>query len=290
MKIKTLERTSTKEIVKAFNESFADYFTPLQLSEQQLISKMAADKTELSLSVGVFDSEKLVGFILHGFDVVDNLKVIYNAGTGVIPDKRGAGLTKRMYQYILPHLQEREVDLLQLEAITQNIQAIRSYEKSGFKIDRKVLCYKGEVKVLSTNPNLDVRRFQDYNWDLLQSFWDIQPTWQNSKNVLDAMKSETIALGAYLDNQLIGYAIFSPDNKRIHQIAVHEKYRNQKIGTCLIGEIIESCGNNLSIINVDENSKSMHSFLETIGFENFLDQFEMKLSIKKGPATKPTPF
>ena len=77
MKIKTLERTSTKEIVKAFNESFADYFTPVQLSEQQLISKMAADKTELSLSVGVFDSEKLVGFILHGFDVVDNLKMIY---------------------------------------------------------------------------------------------------------------------------------------------------------------------------------------------------------------------
>jgi hypothetical protein len=52
MEIKTLKGTSTKEILKVFNDSFVDYFIPFKLTEAQLVSKMLADKTDLSLSVG----------------------------------------------------------------------------------------------------------------------------------------------------------------------------------------------------------------------------------------------
>jgi len=279
MKIKTLEGTSSKALVNAFNASFADYFTPFQLSKEQLISKMAADKTDLSLSVGAFDNEKLSGFILHGFDVVDNLKVVYNGGTGVIPEQRGAGLTKKMYQYVLPILKSQKVNIVQLEVITGNIQAIRSYENSGFKTERKVLCYKGEAEVTNANKAIEIKKLQGYDWDLMKSFWGFQPTWQNSNNVLDRIKGNTVALGAYLNNRMVGYAIFDPNNKRIHQIAIGPNFRRKKIGSAMIGEIINTCGNSLSIINVDERSKSIHGFLKSLGFENFLDQYEMQLQL-----------
>ena len=279
MNIKTLEGVDKKDLLSAFNDSFSDYFIPFQLSEEQFTSKIKADKTDLSVSVGVFEDGNLVAFILHGFDVIDNEKTVYNGGTGVVPQKRGAGLTKQMYQYILPRLKEKEISRIVLEVITKNIQAIRSYEKSGFKTLRTLLCYKGEVSIEHTNKNVTVETFHDYDWEVLESFWDIHPTWQNSKHVIDELQNSNISLGAYLDKRLIGYLIYNPVNNRVQQISVHPDFRQRKVASTLVDEIIKSHGNALSIINADESSKGLKFFFEKIGLENHLDQYEMELQL-----------
>jgi len=281
MEIKTLEDIDKKDILNVFNESFSDYFIPFKLSEEQLTSKMLADKTDLNLSVGVFENEILIAFILHGFDKINNEKVIYNGGTGVIPKKRGSGLTKQMYLFILPLLKKSGINKLQLEVITENVQAINSYKKSGFRIDRELLCYKGEVSTSSLNSNLNIKKLQDYNWNLMESFWDIYPTWQNSKNVINELKYNNISLGAYIENQLVGYIIYSPNNKRIQQIAVSKDFRQRRIASTLIDEIIRTYGNTFSIINVDKSSKCINTFLEKIGLEKNLEQLEMKLQLDR---------
>ena len=281
MEIKTLKGIGKKDILNVFNESFSDYFIPFKLSEEQLTSKMLADKTDLNLSVGVFENGNLIAFMLHAFDEVNNEKVIYNGGTGVIPEKRGLGLTKQMYFFILPILKENGIDRLVLEVITNNVQAIRSYEKSGYEIERRLLCYNGEVKIASTNNNLEIKNLPNYNWDLMESFWDTYPTWQNSKNVLNELKSNNISLGAYLKNQLVGYLIFNPNNKRIQQIAVIKNFRQQKVASTLIFELIETYGNAFSIINIDKRFKNINTFFEKIGLEKSLEQFEMKLQLSR---------
>ena len=279
MEIKTLEGINKLDILKVFNKSFSDYFIPFKLSEEQLTSKMLADKTDLNLSVGVFENENLIAFILHGFDKINNEKVIYNGGTGVIPEKRGSGLTKQMHSFILPILKEKKIDKLQLEVITKNNQAIISYQKSGYKIERALVCYKGEICISDTNNNLEIKKMENYSWDLMKSFWDIYPTWQNSKNVVNELKPNNISMGAYIDDQLVGYIIYNPNNKRIQQIAVSRNFRKRKIASSLIYNIIETYGNILSVINVDKSSKSMNHFLEKIGFKNNLEQLEMKLHL-----------
>ena len=281
MEIKTLEDIDKKDILNVFNESFSDYFIPFKLSEEQLSSKMLADKTDLKLSVGVFENGNLIAFILHGFDKINNEKVIYNGGTGVIPKKRGSGLTKQMYLFILPLLRRNGINKLQLEVITENAQAINSYKKTGFRIVRELLCYKGKVSTLSLNNNLNIKKLQDYNWNLMESFWNIYPTWQNSKNVINELKYNNISLGAYIENQLVGYIIYSPNNKRIQQIAVSKDFRKRRIASTLIDEIIKTNGNMFSIINVDKSSKGINSFLEKIGLEKDLEQLEMKLQLDK---------
>ncbi|SEL49306.1 Ribosomal protein S18 acetylase RimI [Aquimarina amphilecti] len=279
MEIKTLEGINKKDILNVFNESFSDYFIPFRLTEEQLISKMLADKTDLSMSVGVFENENLIAFILHGFDIINNKNVLYNGGTGVIPEKRGVGLTKKMYHFILPVLKEKRIDTLQLEVIIKNIQAINSYEKSGYQIERKLICYKGKASVLNINNDIVIKVLEDYNWDLMQSFWDIHPTWQNSKNVLDELKNINVSLGAYIDSKLIGYIIYNPSNKRLHQIAISKDFRNKNIASTLIKELIKTYGNEFSVINVDKKSKPVHTFFENIGLENNLEQLEMKLHL-----------
>jgi ribosomal protein S18 acetylase RimI-like enzyme len=281
MEFNTLKGIETKDILHVFNESFSDYFIPFQLTEEQLDSKMLADKVNLNLSVGVFENGNLIAFILHGFDKINSEKIIYNAGTGVIPKKRGSGFTKQMYHFILPVLKEKGINKLFLEVIAENIQAVKSYEKSGYKIERELLCYKGEISISNINNNLEINKLQDYNWNLMQSFWDISPTWQNSNNVVNELRNTNISLGAYIKNQLVGYIIYNPNNKRLQQIAINKNFRQRKIASTLMWKLIEEYGNTFSIINVDKSSKSVNTFLTKIGFEKNLEQLEMKLQFDK---------
>ena len=198
-----------------------------------------------------------------------------------IPKKRGSGFTKQMYHFILPVLKEKRINKLFLEVIAENIQAIKSYEKSGYKIERELLCYKGEISISNINNNLEINKLQDYNWNLMQSFWDISPTWQNSNNVVNELRNTNISLGAYIKNQLVGYIIYNPNNKRLQQIAINKNFRQRKIASTLMWKLIEEYGNTFSIINVDKSSKSVNTFLTKIGFEKNLEQLEMKLQFDK---------
>ncbi|WP_411893700.1 GNAT family N-acetyltransferase [Winogradskyella sp. A2] len=277
MEFKTLKGISTKEITQVFNEAFSDYFIPLNFTEEQLKSKMVADKTDLSLSVGVFEKGNLVAFILHGFDIIDNQKMVYNGGTGVVHEKRGAGLTKQMYQYIIPLLIVNGIDRIILEVIDKNIQAIKSYEKSGFKTKRHLACYKGKIEISNTNANVEIKELKNYNWQLMESFWDVSPTWQNSIPVVNEIISTNASLGAYVKNQLVGYVIYNPNNNRIQQIAVQKGYRNKRIASTLIVKLKERFGNKLSIINVDKRSSAVNDFFNKIGLKNSLEQIEMEM-------------
>ncbi len=281
MEIKTLRGVKTKDILNVFNESFADYYIPFHLSKEGLISKMSADKVNLDVSVGVFEKDNLVAFILHGFDTINGKKVLYNAGTGVIPRKRGSGLTRRMYRFILPLLVEKGIDELLLEVIKENTQAIKSYEKSGYKVERELICYRGEISISNAHNTNEIKNIRDYDWDLMESFWDISPTWQNSKNVVNELRNSNISLGAYIEEKLVGYVIYNPKNKRLQQIAVDKKFRQRKIASSLIVKLIETYGSKLSIINIDRRLKSINVFLKKIGLEKSLEQLEMKLQLRK---------
>ena len=276
MEFKTLSGISTHTILEVFNAAFSDYFIPLELNKDQLKSKMLADKTNLDISVGAFENNNLIGVMLHGIDIINDETIVYNGGTGVIPSKRGHGLTKQMYHYILPILKDKGVNKLVLEVISENTQAIKSYTYSGYKTVRKLVCYKGDIKKLNTNSEIQIQQISIYNWDVMSSFWDSKPTWQNSIHVLNTLKQDTKSFGAFLDNKLIGYVIFNSSSQRIHQIAVHQNWRQQHIASTLVSELISNFGNSLAIINVDKTDVTLNSFLKHIGLHPTIEQLEME--------------
>ncbi|MEH6765389.1 MAG: GNAT family N-acetyltransferase [Aequorivita antarctica] len=279
MEIKTLNGIANELILDTFNLSFSDYFIPFRLTQEQLDSKMFADNVDLGLSVGVFEEGNLVAFILHGVNEANGRKIIYNGGTGVIPQKRGLGLTAKMYSFILPILKEKEVSALWLEVISENIPAIISYEKSGFQAVRKVFCYKGVLKVGETNTGIEIKKLDTYNWDIMKSFWDVSPTWQNSIPVLNKIEKDNISFGAYFHNKLIGYVIYNPNSKRIQQIAIDKNWRKQKIASTLISKIGKEPDSTISVINIDASAENLHDFFKKIGLDEHLGQIEMKLEI-----------
>jgi ribosomal protein S18 acetylase RimI-like enzyme len=276
LEFKNLENISLDILLETFNESFSDYFVRLQLTRAQLERKLISDAIDLSLSAGVFESEKLIGFILHGIAVVNGEKAAYNAGTGVIPSKRGQQLTKLMYQFILPFLEAAGVKNCYLEVMEQNIPAIKSYESTGYEIHRTLICFKGIPQIQEDRKQYPVLALKEMDWDKWTSFWDRQPSWQNAITALKNIGSGNHSIGIHLDEKLVAYASYNPQNNRISQFAVAKDYRNQGLGTALFQYIFNQNKAEISLINVDATAAGTISFLKSIGLAAFVNQYEMK--------------
>ncbi|MBB6331872.1 ribosomal protein S18 acetylase RimI-like enzyme [Chryseobacterium sediminis] len=281
MEFNTLANTSIDELLSVFNHSFSDYVVPFHLTKEVLISKIVAEKLDMDLSVGAFEDGKLVGFILQSEKVENGEKIIYNGGTGVIPESRGKGLVRKMYDFIIPVLKERNANTLLLEVIEGNQPAIRAYENLGFSIVRRLLCFNGNIKPGKENDGISVQELKDFEWEKLRSFWDIEPSWQGSVFVLEPMPENYMTLGAYLEEKLVGYIVYGPTSKKIYQFAVDKSFRNLGIGTMLFNAISRKNGGQaIALNNVDDSSESTSKFLsERAGLNNWLSQFEMKRPI-----------
>ena len=192
----TLENTQTAEIVEVFNKSFADYFVKIGLNEKSLADKIQAENIKLQKSVGVFFNDKLVGFILMG---IEN-GVAYNGGTGVLPEFRGNSLTQKMYDFILPKLKDQNIYSHQLEVISENFPAIRTYKKIGFQKTRTLSCFKGKIKIAKINPDIEIKSLNEINVKLFPKFWNSQPSWQNSLSAIQRTKKLYKIAAAYLKN------------------------------------------------------------------------------------------
>jgi ribosomal protein S18 acetylase RimI-like enzyme len=276
MEIRTLQGTDEAEILSAFNSAFSNYFTPLQLSEEQLSAKLNADRVQLDLSVGAFDNGQLVAFILHGLANMDGKQVAYNGGTGVVPAYRGKGLTQQLYHYIQPRLKKAGVDYVMLEAITKNVQAIKAYERAGFEKVRCFKCYKGELTGRSGDSTVVIQQMPYYDWLQMEAFWDRTPSWQYRSVILNALKQRNVCLGAYAGNTVIGYLIHDPSSNRLQQLAVAKTKRRKGIGSALMAAVTQKYGNKLAVINVDAEDEATNMFMEKIGLPCYLEQVEMK--------------
>lgn len=278
--LRTLENISTEKLLEVFNLSFSDYIIPFFLTEEQLKDKIQSDGIKLEYSVGAFENDQLIAFILHGYDNIDNFKIVYNAGTGVIPAKRGNRLTVKLYEYAINILHKNNIDKVLLEVITTNETAIKTYKDIGFKIVKELNCFKGSLIINSTNNDLEIRKLYEYDWQKLHSFWDLRPSWQNSATAVEKLKNNNISIGIYKDEKIIGYLIFNPKIKRIHQLSVDKNYRKMGVAQKLLEYISTNFGKEISITNIDSNSKEILKFITDRGMDIFIKQYEMELALK----------
>ena len=273
--LQTLANCSTQVIADAFNTAFSDYLIPIALTPEQMQDKITAEDIDLHLSAGAFSNNKLVGFVLHGYRIIDGKKIVYNAGTGVFPNHRGNRLTARLYQYIIPILQLKQIDALQLEVITGNAVALKTYQQVGFSITRSFNCYKGTIAVKTKPAEYTVEEVEKLDEESLKQFCDFQPSWQNTFTTVENLKHHHNVLAAFDSNKIIGYLILNKKTNRIQQVAVHKDYRRKGIASQLFDVMAKRYTNAVSIINIDDSSEATNRFLQSLGLTLFLRQYEM---------------
>jgi ribosomal protein S18 acetylase RimI-like enzyme len=276
MEIITLDKISLSDLTVCFNQAFSDYFVKFSATESYLQQRWKGAGIDFSLSSGVMEEDKLVGFIVNGIRDWNGLKTAFNAGSGVIPSHRGNGLTEKMYQFLRPKFIENGIQSMALEVIQENIKAIHVYEKVGLKIRRGFHCFSGEIKIDSTNPTQDlvIKEIKNPTWELFKSFYDFEPAWESNNLAIKTCQELYSFFGVENNHQLIAFAIVKNENGDIPQFGVHSKFRNQGVGKFLFSHI-STLHSSIRSNNIDASALSVLKFLETIGLKNTVNQYEM---------------
>jgi len=233
--------------------------------------------------MGVFRDDALVGFILNGYREWNGKLTVYDTGTGVLPEYRKKGLTTNMFRNVMELLKAEGVEQYLLEVIQQNTSAYELYRKQGFEITRTFTCFKLDKSKYKSQTNIEVEHIDGFTaaeWEQVKTFRDWKPSWQNSIEAVCSLPGEFIYSAARSDNKTVGYGIIEKRTGDIPQFGVDRKYRRKGIAASIMTDLINNTkSDKISVINVDDQSKTSKEFLIALGFEHYVEQYEMVLDI-----------
>lgn len=277
--IKSLGNTSPDERFEAFEKAFADYELQLDKDEHSAMLKRRGFNPELSFAA--FDEDKIVSFTCNGIGSFNGTPTAYDTGTGTLEEYRGQGLATQVFEYSIPYLKQAGVKEYLLEVLQHNTGAVSVYTKIGFEVSREFYYFraetsriKNEVKSIAfpyTIQAIDINKYER-----IPSFWDFEPSWQNSLESVNRSPEGFISLGVFTGDKLIGYGIFEPATGDVTQIAVDKAYRRKGIGSLLFSKMLEAnkC-ESIKMINTDIECNSITAFLQSKNIEPTGKQFEM---------------
>lgn len=277
MHFDTLNTVPISTVAAAFNKAFEDYAINMHRTDEQMAEKIHAESIDLSVSVGAFEGDDLVGFILFGLDTVRGALTMWDGGTGVVAEYRGQRLTQKMFEYMLPHIKEAGVKRILLEVLESNHSAYRIYENLGFRKTRVLHAYEGSVTTPQI-PQHNISILDSFDIDALLSLGNWQPAWQQMNNRVKGWGNAITTIGIKQDDEVVAYAHYNPTTKRVFQFGVQEQHRRKGMGTALFNYICNHASP-ISIVNVDEQSTDAIAFLEAIGIAHYINQYEMEMML-----------
>jgi ribosomal protein S18 acetylase RimI-like enzyme len=281
--IDSLVNTSFEQLYSAFSTAFAEY--EVQQTSAQLRNMLQRRGFNPQLSFGAFDDGKLVSFICNGIGYFDDKQTAYDTGTGTLKEYRGQGLIGDIFKYSLPFLREAGLKQCLLEVLKSNDPAVSVYRKQGFEVVREFSYFTGERPNFVVDKMNNINAVSVVNTDMesvskLTSWWDFQPSWQNSFEAVARHSDSFVIKLALIDNVSSGYCIFEPLSGDITQIAVNPECRQQGIATMLLVEVLKECKNSrLKLVNTDNNYPVINHWAESVGLIKRGEQFEMILNL-----------
>jgi ribosomal protein S18 acetylase RimI-like enzyme len=271
-----------ERIANTINQAFADYLIPMQVTVAQLELKMKQEQIDLAWSAGAFNDDELVGFILHGYRDSGGKRLLYNAGTAVVPEWRGLQLTERMYRWVTDRATPAGVHAISLEVISGNDKAIHVYEKIGFRKSRHLVSWKGSAPEVFCKQPLVIEPYcSDLPWHEWQGWWKADPCWSAAPLAVEALGDGAVTLVARLQQKVVGYCSVVQHNARLLQLSVAPGYRKRGIGTALLSAAFEQlkCQGMLAL-NVDRGDMVTNRFFDELHWKQVVQQFEMTVSLQ----------
>ncbi|MBB6460065.1 GNAT family N-acetyltransferase [Flammeovirga kamogawensis] len=273
MKILRLNKVPFDELIDCFLLAFKEYHLEIPTDKMYYQKRWSAAKVDYNLSYGMLINGQLVGFIIHAIDNRFGKKTAFNTGTGVIPDFRGNGISKLIYDYAINDLRNHGIEKCILEVIQENKNAIKIYQRSGFKICKEYQCFSGNINIKSRDEiNLKKVSKEDFNWDntFNQEFysWDFQ-----KETIIERNYDYYYVIH---DNQLESYFIYNEENKYVAQFDLLADNNN---AWERLFQGIKLISNNVKIVNVDTRLLEKLEIINKVEIPTTVNQYEMKLEI-----------
>lgn len=273
LKVRKLENIEFEIIIDCFLRSFDNYYVELPTDKNYYEERWERAKVNYTLSYGMFDGEKLVGFIINAIDEQNRVKIAFNTGTGVLPEYRGKRIIKSIYDYAIPDLKINGISKCSLEVLTENVKAIKSYQSIGFKICKTLNSFSGDIK-LTHHEKISINKvdYNSFDWNDLPNqdlySWDF-----NSKVIKNG---EYDYYQITKNNFVESYFVINPKNGYLAQFEIL-KESNGCWNRLFSG--IKEISNFIKVINVDNRLNKKIGYINSIGLLNTVNQYEMEMDI-----------
>ena len=283
--IKTLSDHTIDQIHKAFQNAFSDYVEPFDLSVGQLQHMIERRGCDLNLSFGAFNDDELVGFTLNGIGDWNGLFTAYDTGTGIVKEFRKQGIATKIFNESLPVLRKNGIKQYLLEVIKTNSKAYDLYKKAGFTVTREFDYYDIDKTKLRLNGKVledefEFREIHNPNWNLMKTFWDFEPSWQNCIDSINRKIDYFKIFGIFKNETITGYGIIEPTTGDIPQLAIAKNFRKQGLGTNLLRLLISFAeGDEIRIINTAAEYEPFKKFAKSVNLDPGFGQYEMLLKL-----------
>ncbi len=283
IELRFLETERFERIHGTFAAAFAEYAVPLRSSLDELRRMTVRRGADWTVSVGAYDGERLVAVMAVALGEWRGERTAYDVFTGVAPEVQGRGLAGKLFAHARPRLAERGVRRFLLEVLRDNEPAVRTYRRAGFVAHRELECLRVERDRLpeATAGTPAVRPLAAPDWDLLRTFHDWRPSWQNSVDSVLRAAERSVVLAAVDGDAPIGYAVLFPEEGDLAQLAVARAHRRTGVGTRLLGAVRArlKSGSELRIVNVPSDAAGDLAFYAAAGAKQFTGQYEMELEL-----------
>jgi len=273
MKVRNLGLTDFLVLIDCFLKSFENYFVKMPTDHSYYKERWNMANVDFALSYGMFDKDKLVGFILNAVDSRNNELIAYNTGTGVIPKYRGQRIIDSIYKFAIPDLKKHGIEKCSLEVIKGNVKAINAYKHIGFTITKSYKCFSGTInlEVQSIYVTLKKVDFDFFKWDVMEQdnySWD---------NHIETVKRGSYDFYTVLNNDaIIAYFIINPENGYLAQFSTFD---NTNDNWNRLFTAIKNISKTIKINNVDESLTNKIDYLNHFGLKNTVDQYEMEMKL-----------
>lgn len=277
--IRSLATCTFDELYACHIKAFKDY--PFQWNKEALSKTIQRRGYDPSLSFGAFHENNLVAFTWNGIGMFNGLTTAYDTGTGTIEAHRGKGLASKIFEYSIPFLKEAGIAQYILEVLEENEKAYSVYQKQGFVTTRTFDCFRTNMDqwllpVYDLKETVSLKEIDFSYQSSMEAMIDFPLSWQNNFQALLKNPGDFVILGAFKNDELVGYGIVEPGSGDISQLAVAKNERRKGIGSMIMAELKKRITADIvKIVNIPSTEKEIINFVNNNGVAKTVSQFEM---------------
>lgn len=264
----SLQNVSLEQIAQCFNLAFSDYEQSISFTQESLKYYLTASAVDLSLSFGAFCREEMVGFILNSSGVYNGESVVFDAGTGVVPDHRGKRVFSELFAFTCQQLRSHGVAKYYLEVLQSNDHAVSIYSKKGFTIRREYAVLVASGPKRERDSRVTVASYEGFL--PFATAYSVAPSYEHTSHTVN--ENPQIYEVRYLDDR--AYCIYAKRNGEIIQMHYNELDALKEVMTAITEQYPKSMAK-----NVDCGCADVLQMLAQIGYREFLKQYEMVLDV-----------
>lgn len=261
---RSLQEISLQQLSACMNCAFSDYEQPICFTPESLQYYLTASAVDLSLSFGAFCGEMLVAFILNSGGRYHRQKVVFDAGTGVVPQHRGKKVFSSLFDYTSRQLQHRGIAKYYLEVLQSNHHAISIYRKKGFCIQRAYSVLTASGPGQGANQKVTVMPYQEFA--AFPTGFSVEPSFEHTSD--NIARNPRFYEVACLEDR--AYCIYAKRNGEIIQLHYSDLDALKEVMSAVISRYPRAMAK-----NVDRTCCDVIQLLTEIGFVEVTRQFEM---------------